>query len=204
MNKAIKSFVVICVLVMVCAIGGVTAMWQYYGSVEDLTHIQQAVAIEEFYYSENLPDDEEGNLSHNSLLEKVVSKVEGINNSDSLLSQAINNRLEDNHDEISSNQQVSGGNLKKVFSTVEGFEYVGFLLVYKSETEYNIYTYDNRDTDKVGNTIVVYKTNIYLRDGVWVLSGGYEGTAEVCKYDGKTNGPYKNTINPSTFVRKQN
>ena len=27
----------------------------------------------------------------------------------------------------------------------------------------------------------------------------YEGTSVSCVYDGKTNGPYKNTINPKTF-----
>ena len=37
--------------------------------------------------------------------------------------------------------------------------------------------------------------------GQWVLSGGYQGTALTCDYDGKTNGPYKNTIDHTTWGR---
>ena len=34
------------------------------------------------------------------------------------------------------------------FSNVEGFEYIGFLIVIVSDTKYKVYTYDNRDTSR--------------------------------------------------------
>ena len=86
--------------------------------------------------------------------------------------------------------------VKNVFSTIEGFEYVGFLICYISDEEYYVYTYDHRDTSKIGVTVDTYLTHLHLREGKWVLSGGYAGTAISCQYDGKTNGPYKNTPKP--------
>ena len=113
-------------------------------------------------------------------------------------------RFKDDYDTVASNQQVSGGNLRNVFSSVDGFENVGFLIEYINDEEYYIYTYDNRDTVKLKVSVPTFLTHVHLREGKWILSGGYEGTAISCVYDGKTNGPYKNTIDPDTFIRTTN
>ena len=201
MNKAMKMFLVICIAVMLGSFGGVSALWEYVGDVVNPTTMPHYLGMEEFYYAENVPDDEEENLSHNNLLTKIVDVTDGLNNPNSLLSKALKERFED-YDNVSSNQQVSGGNLRNKFAEVDGYEYVGFLIVYKSEDHYEIYTYDNRDTVKLNISVPTYLTNVYLRNGEWVLSGGYEGTAVSVVYDGKTNGPYKNTINPDSFLKK--
>ena len=201
MDKMFKSVLVILRAIMICSIGGVFAFWKYATGVVDDNTLPYQLHIEEFYYAENVPDDEEHELSHNALLMKIVDPVEGLNNPKSLLSNAVEDRFDDGYDNVSSSQQVSGGNLKKVFSTIKGFEYVGFLIVYVTDEEYYVYTYDHRDTSKIGVTVDTYLTHIHLRDGKWVLSGGFEGTAISCVYNGKTNGPYKNTINPDTYIR---
>ncbi len=201
MNKAMRLFLVICSVVIVGSIGGISALWEYAANIVSPEQANQLVNIEEFYYAENVPDDEEEELSHNALLLKVVDNVEGLNNPNSLLSQAVKNRFEDNYDTVSSSQQVSGGNLRNVFSSIEGFQYVGFLIEYVNDEEYYIYTYDHRDTTDLNAPVDTYLTHLHLRDGKWVLSGGFAGTAISCKYDGKTNGPYKNTINPDSFLR---
>ena len=199
MNKGLKLFYVICTTIMLFSIGGVFAFWEYATNTVNPTQTQQYLAMEEFYYQENVPGDEKNELSHNALLLKIVDEDEGINNPNSLLSQAVEKRFKDDYDTVASNQQVSGGNLRNVFSSVDGFENVGFLIEYINAEEYYIYTYDNRNTTKTGSTISVFVTQTKYVNGEWRLYGGVEGTAEVCQYDGKTNGPYKNTIDPDTF-----
>ena len=204
MNKMFKSIMIILGAIMICSIGGVFALWEYAIGVVDDNVSPYQLHIEEFYYAENVPDDEEHELSHNALLMKIVDPVEGLNNPNSLLSNAVEKRFNGGYDNVCSSQQVTGGNLKNVFSTIEGFEYVGFLIRYISDEEYYVYTYDHRDTSKTGATVDTYLTHLHLREGKWVLSGGYAGTAISCQYDGKTNGPYKNTINPATYIRSAN
>lgn len=204
MNKGLKLFYVICTTIMLFSIGGVFAFWEYATNTVNPTQTQQYLAMEEFYYQENVPGDGKNELSHNALLLKIVDEDEGINNPNSLLSKALEKRFKDGYDTVASNQQVSGGNLRNVFSSVDGFENVGFLIEYINAEEYYIYTYDNRDTVNLRVSIPTYLTHAHMREGKWVLSGGFEGTAITCVYDGKTNGPYKNTINPDTYIRNQN
>lgn len=200
MKQFIRSIVVVFVILLIGSIGSVNALWTYFNDVETVSNAQNFL-MEEFYYVENVPDDEEHEISHNALLQKIVDKEEGLNNPNSLLSRAVRDRFEDDYNTVSSNQKVTGGNLKNVFSTIEGFEYVGFLIVKINDKEYYVYTYDNRNTTSIGRTIETYLTHLHLREGVWILSGGFQGTAVTIKYDGQTNGPYKNTINHTTFVR---
>ena len=181
----------------------VFAEWVYYALAETGSDYVGANMVE-LYYPENVPNDEEEEISHNALLLKVISGDEGLNNPESLLSNALSSRLDDNYDDVSSNQQVSGGNLRNVFASTEGFENVGFLVYFYSETEYYIFTYDNRDTSSLGKKIEVYKTIAVYQDGEWVLKGGYEGTAITVEYDGKTNGPYKNTIAFNSWLPVEN
>ena len=203
MKKILRPLIVLFAMTTLCSIGGVNAIWHYAGGGVEGRSVQQNLMIEDFYYAENVPDDNKEELSHNALLMKIISDVDGLNNPNSLLSQAVRKRFDNNYDTVSSNQQVSGGNLKNTFSNIEGFENVGFLIVYVEEDEYYIYTYDNRDTQSTGKTIDTYLTHIHKSsDGVWYLAGGYEGTAETCVYDGQTTGKYKNTIDPTTYQRK--
>lgn len=201
MNKLFSKLSVVISLFSFLLISGVSAMWVYAGLPLDPVLENNNVTIMDFYYPENVPDDEENETSHNALLQKIISFDEGINNPNSLLSNALEDRIDDSKDDVSSNQQVQGGNLRNIFSNVDGFEYIGFLIYFYSETEYYIFTFDNRHTTSIGDVIEVYLTKAIYKENQWVLSGGYQGTAITIKYDGKTNGPYKNTIDYSTWGR---
>lgn len=200
MSKMFRKLIVLFSLFSIMLIGGVNAIWMYSNLPLDPVSDNNDVTIMEFYYPENVPDDDENQVSHNTLLQKIISFDEGLNAPNSLLTQAVNDR-KSKYDDVSSNQQVKGGALKNVFSSVEGFEYIGFLIYFYSDTEYRIFTYDNRHTTSVGQVIEVYMTKALYKDGQWVLSGGYQGTAVTCDYDGITNGPYKNTIDHTTWGR---
>ena len=204
--KKLSAFVILFTFIALLCMGGVSASWTYTDNYVGSINSSFNVNIGDFVWqgSEILPDDEEEELSHNALLLKIVDNVEGLNNPNSLLSQAVKKRFEDNYDTVSSSQQVSGGNLRNVFSSIEGFQYVGFLIEYVNDEEYYIYTYDHRDTTDLKVSVDTYLTHLHLREGKWVLSGGFAGTAISCVYDGKTNGPYKNTINPDSFLRNEN
>ena len=182
MKKYIRFSNIFLMIFMILTICGVKAIWKFYDGLANNASNDYNVLIEEFYYAENVPDNEESELSHNALLLKIIDKKEGINNPDSLLSEALKKRFNDNYTTVSSNQQVSGGNLRNTFSNVDGFENVGFLIVYVSDDVYEIYTYDNRNTTKTGSTISVFVTQTKYGNGEWRLYGGVEGTAEVCKY----------------------
>ena len=201
MSKIFYKLITIFSILSLLLVSGVQVLWMYSNGTPDSVSGDYFATIEDFYYPENLPDDEDDELNHNSLLEKIISFSEGINGSNTLLSKAIKDRKSDDYDDVCSNQQVSGGNLKNQFSNVDGFENVGFLIYFYSETEYYIFTYDNRETTSTGKYIETFLTKAIYKDGVWVLSGGYQGSAKVIKYDGKTNGPYKNVIDHSTWVR---
>ena len=200
MGKNMKKFVIICLLLMVASIGGICATWQFSeGQVAPIS-TNNDVVLADLYYPENVPDDPDADLSHNTLLQLIVSETVGINNPNSLLSQSIDKRLENSKDNVCSSQQVTGGNLKNTFGNVPGYEYVGFLIVMREENEYDIYTYDHRDAENINSRITVYHTRIVKDNGEWVLRGGREGSAIATVYDDKTNGKYKNTIAHSTFI----
>mgnify|MGYP003291563472 CR=1 FL=1 len=59
MNKAMKMFLVICVAIMIGSFTGVSALWEYAANIVSPEQTNQLVNIEEFYYAENVPDDEE-------------------------------------------------------------------------------------------------------------------------------------------------
>ncbi|MBE6142830.1 MAG: hypothetical protein E7177_02430 [Erysipelotrichaceae bacterium] len=199
MKRFAKFISILAIVLSILSVGSVYAMFTYATKTPDSKINQYTMGITDFYYKENVPDDDQQEVSHNTLLQTIVSDTDGINNPNSLLSNALENRLDDNKDNVGSNQQVSGGNLKNKFSNIDGFEYVGFLIYFKSDTEYYIYTYDNRETTSTGELIETYMTKAILKEGKWVLQGGYQGTARVIKYDGNTNGPYKNTIDWQTW-----
>ena len=202
MKRSTKVILPLLLLSSLLSVSGVCALWEYSRGTVDNQYVYFQHEITDFYYPENLPTDDVNELDHSNLLELIISFSEGLNAPNSLLSKAIEDRKGDYND-VSSNQQVSGGNLKNTFSNVEGCENVGFLIYFDSETQYSIYTFDNAQTTTTGIYIETYKTLAILKEGTWVLSGGYKGEAEVCKYDGKTNGPYKNTIYAPSWVRTE-
>ena len=68
MSKGIRSFVITFSLLLVASIGGVFATWDYAGGFVTPSTTTQTVIFEDFYYAENVPDDEKEELSHNNLL----------------------------------------------------------------------------------------------------------------------------------------
>lgn len=185
---------------MAASVGGICAAWQFSGGPVSPVSINNDVVLADLYYAENVPDDPDADLSHHTLLQLIVSETVGLNNPNSLLSGAVEDRLDRNKNNVCSSQQVTGGNLKNTFGNVLGYEYVGFLIVMREDNEYDIYTYDHRDAENINSRIVVYHTRTVCENGKWVLRGGKEGTAIATVYDDKTNGKYKNTISYTTFV----
>lgn len=200
MKKKIIRYLPVLLLLFVVTISGVSALWNYATADPGEAKLSFRYEIEDFYYPEDVPEDEENEESHNNLLQKIVDFEDGINNPNSLLSNALKDRMDDLKNNVCSNQQVSGGNLKNKFSNVDGYENVGFLIVFDSDVEYSVYTYRNQDTNRIGDIIETYLTKVYYRNGKWILSGGWKGQAEVTRYDGKTNGSYKNVIDYKTWI----
>lgn len=199
-KKFLRLAPTIC-LALLLLVTAVSAEWQYAKAPAENKDLAIYALMADFYYPENLPDDDYDQLAYSTLLEKIISKDVGLNNSNSLLSKALEDRLEELEDDVSSNQKVSGGNLRNVFGKVVGYENVGFLIYFYSDTIYYIYTFDNRSTTKTDVRIETYLTIAEYYNGQWILKGGYKGSAVTCKYDGSTNGPYKNTIDYSTWIR---
>ena len=94
MGKNMKKFVIICLLLMVASIGGICATWQFSEGPVAPISTNNDVVLADLYYPENVPDDPDADLSHNTLLQLIISETVGINNPNSLLSQSIDKRLE--------------------------------------------------------------------------------------------------------------
>ena len=202
-SRFFKTTLPLLLLGSIATFSGVFALWSYFDAPADAQQSNFQHGIADIYYNENVPDDDEEELNHGLLLEKIASFDEGINNPDSLLSKAIRDRLGEEADTVSSNHNVTGGNLKNQFSNIEGFENVGFLIHMESSDKYAIYTYKNEDTLRLNVRIEAFKTYANLIDGTWILHGGYQGSAIVIKYDANTNGKYKNCIDPETWIQAE-
>ena len=113
MKRIFKCLLPLLMLFSIATVAGVSAVWNYFELSPDDQEVNLNIGCEDFYYPENLPDDEEGELYHGALLERIISVEDGLNGPDSLLSKAVAERKEDKKDNVCSNQNVLGGNLKK-------------------------------------------------------------------------------------------
>ena len=163
----------------------------------------------DIFVEDVIPDseeDEDKGLHHLSLLEAIVGAPNGLNGgSGSTLNKAIDQRLDANANTIGGAQHMTGSTLKKVLQSAGNIN-LNYLIVFTSETEYDIYTWDISSAKNVGSTITVYNAKAILIDGTWVLAGGEEGTAEVVNYakfyNGKVSGGESTSIDYNSYVPK--
>ena len=223
-----KSFLL--TILSLCAtliMGKVYADWKYFDAPADASH-EVAAVINDWYYEENLPGggenaDEEFNegISHAGIIRDILNDVKlydkNDRNHDSDIIGAIEGAIEEesrngnrfDHNGVGSSTKYNGVQLRD-FAGSRGYENLGFFVYYgegitdASEiTRLEIYTYTLSDSSKsVGTMIEVYKTVATLKDGEWVLSGGYKGKAPIVQYgNSNTTGKYKNVIDATKWVR---
>ena len=76
MNKSLS--IIIGLLTAIClTFGGVNALWSYATALAESKTNEYTCEIIDFYYPDNVPDDGEEELSHNSLLMTIISSDEG-------------------------------------------------------------------------------------------------------------------------------
>ena len=80
-------------LVLLLLISAVSAEWQYAKATAENKDLAMYAAMADFYYPENVPDDDYDQLAHSVLLEKIISNDVGLNNPNSLLSKALNSEV---------------------------------------------------------------------------------------------------------------
>ena len=198
-NKIILGLLTLTLL----STGGAFGAWVYSGMAPNPTNQDVGINIEDWYYnftpSEGDPDYNPQE-NHDTLLQQIISETKGINGSaSSLLNSAINGRKPD-YEDVTSNAHVTGGNLKNQFDFNTSFGKLDFLINFRDPNRYEIYTYSSSVQNMdVGDLIEVYQTYAVLKDGKYVLSGGYKGYAPVAKYDGKTQGNKNMTIDESRW-----
>ena len=195
-NKIILGLLTLTLL----STGGAFGAWVYSGMAPNPTNQDVGINIEDWYYNftpEEGDPDYNPEENHDTLLQQIISDTKGINGSgSSLLNAVINSRFSEGYEDVTSNAHVTGGNLKNQFDFNTSFGKLDFLINFADPNRYEIYTYSSSVHNMdVGDLIEVYKTYAVLKDGKYVLSGGYKGYAPVAKYDGKTQGNKNMTIN---------
>ena len=199
-------------LVSLLSVSGVSATWRYSnGKVSSVEGQFADVFVEEFEYKveEVLPGDDqnEDKKNHYDLIYRILwGEDSSVNDGkdvilktlrkDSIVYCEVNN--------------TSGGNLKKLFLEGSYSENLRFLLVKKSETEFEAYTYDYEPVpnEVFGVTrIEVYKTTIRYGAHVneetgktvteWYADEAHPGTAVLTSASG-----VRRTINYRTWEHK--
>lgn len=166
----------------------------------------QFLPWEDIFVEEEVPGQgtDEG-YNHLDLLKAILDAPNGLNGgNNSIVNMAISQRKDDDGaNEIGAYQHMTGGTLKKVLQTTAN-QNLNYIIHFVNDNEYHIYSFDQNEANNIGAIINVYKTKVILIDGVWTLSGGVEGTAEVVDYakfyGGKVSGGVSTTINYSSFV----
>ena len=115
------------------------------------------------------------------------------------------------HNGVGSSTKYNGVALRD-FAGALGYDNLGFFVYYGHDIDdsseidvLEIYTYSLSDTvQSEGRYIEVYKTIAELHGDVWVLKGGWKGTAPIIKYgSSNTTGKYKNVIDPLKWEKTE-
>ena len=195
------SSLMIVLAVCTFSFSSVNAKW-FYGASLPVESISTSYKLVDFYWegSGNLPGDEqdtEYGENHMELLQKVINDLRyGLNAEHSIL----HNYLEEMGDILYSEQQVSGGNLKHLMIDGTGAYALLFQIEFVSETEYNVYTYKQEDTEdyKIGENIEVYFTKVSKINGKWDGVKTEIGVAKLCETNNKK---VPRAVDTSTWVK---
>ena len=188
-------------IVLVLAIGGAYAQWIFSDLTMEPKDNGNALRLSPFMYTpeEILPDEEETSelqKNHLELLHNILYHQKyGLNYSNTL-DNAIDRYLI-----LRSQENISGGNLKHLFTTRES-ELLDFVIQYASETEYVLYTFedDALESGTINSSrIPTYKIVLVYENGEWVAGGAVKGHAIIRQFTTSNNKKYR-TIHPEDFV----
>ena len=220
--KKIQIIITVCSLLTFLTIGGVSASWIFGKGDVIETYDDVSLSINEWYFPENLPgggenaeEDFNDGISHAGIIQDIIDDISKYSptNNDSMIMDVIDGEIESSsqHNGVGSSTKYNGVTLRD-FAGAAGYENLGFFIYYGPDVNdvsevktIEIYTYTLSDSSKsVGTYIEVYKTIAEYKDGVWVLRGGWKGTAPVVKYgNSNTTGKYKNVINPLKWTKDE-
>lgn len=185
LKYAIKSIIFVLVLSSIIITPFVYSDWKYSIS----TQINSSNNLNDVLFNEIewvLPEDVLVGESHKDIMGSIVDSGSGLNTPNSLINNAIQDRLDQNYTTIGSMGVVQGGNLKKYFAT-EASKQVEFVIEILSEELYYFYTFKKDDLSAARNQegvlIQVFRTILEKIDGVWVATSAAEGYAETQMYD---------------------
>ena len=188
-----------CILCL--CIGGAAATWRYTIGSPDPALTVNGMGINPFLYKpeEVLPDEDEAakiQQNHMDLLYNILHLSKYGLNPGSVLENAVAS-----FGVLRSQENISGGNLKHLFTTKES-QLLDFALAYENDTQYVLYTFVTEDLEggTVDSTRVpVFKILITYEDGKWDSPGAYAGHAVIREFTTSNNKTYR-TINPADFV----
>ena len=179
----------IMVIASLLSVGGVSAQWIYLDANANLDiseELDLTLSQYEFAPEEVLPDKEaELGQNHYQLVNNIVNHVTYGLNADGKKSIVKKLLLEDNVGVVYSEQQVSGGNLKKMLVQDSSSDLVQFAVAYQNYDFLIAYTfldtYLTSSNANSGKIIEVYKTEIIYdtTQGKWIATRSYLGTAPV-------------------------
>ena len=187
--------------VLSLSLGGAFANWAFSDFPPSPLDTANGLGINPFLYKpeEVLPDEEisaSWQENHMDLLENILNgRSYGLNYS---------NRLDDAVEDymlLHGQDNISGGNLKHLFTTQES-KLLDFVIQYKSDTEYVLYTFedDALATGTVNSTrIVVYQVVLRYENGKWDAPGALKGHAIIRTYRTSNNKTYR-TVHPDDFL----
>lgn len=193
-------FLTVSLLVLCVLIGGALAQWVFSGSANP-AEAENGVDINPFYYKpqEVLPDEDESadlQENHMDLLMKILNDNKyGLNYSNTL-DNAVNL-----HQLLRSQENISGGNLKHLFTTNES-KLLDFTIEYVSDSKYILYTYEDDDlaSGALNDTrITVFKIVLAYTNGKWDAEGAVEGHSIIRQFKTSNNKTYR-TIHPDDFI----
>ena len=182
MKSAYKFMMMLIFMVIAASMTGVYGVWIFSNEKTAEEKDNVTLKISEFTWApeEILPTDNPGE-NYLVLFESILNNSKGgLNSSKDTLEKAVLENLL-----VHSSQNVSGGNLKHLFTTSESKE-LDFLVKYISDTEFHLFMYEHQATISglVGVTnIVVYKTIVVYENKEWIGQQSKVGYAKLAYFD---------------------
>ena len=203
-----KLLAVLMCFLMICSIGGVSALWQYADKTAYPVTNSFEIRISEFNWSGSgtLPDDTGAGENHISLINQIVNHTEhGLNTSNSYLNEQIEKRQNgglgwSGRDTLGSMAVTQSEELESIFGL--SADNLTFLIQFVSDNEYYIFTTNvylgekgeinfwgnnskpGNPTTPIGQNIYpIYRTKIVKTNGTWAPTETQEGYAKSAWYE---------------------
>ena len=206
----IKRFLLLfACLSLILSVGGVYATWKYSSSGPNPAQLEITIKLGEFDWkgSGDLPTDDAIGENHISLIDQIINHPEhGLNKSGSYLNDQIKDRQKGGigwsggRDTLGSMAVTQSEELNEIFSL--GSHNLQFLIQFKSDTEYYIFTTGEylgqrgeinilgnnktpgKPTVPIGQNISpIYRTKVVKENGLWKAVETKAGYAKSAWYE---------------------